>query len=160
VSSYILSHHSANGAFTILSLHRILAAVREGRGEDAARHLEGMKKDDMAKTAEGLLAGSGWLPEPLRTPGRPFASAAPSDPTIDAAAPEATSESSGVESQPTEAGDGEHNDDRADGDDDASFDIRVDTRCLHGIDFGYGASRPIGLMALIASSVYSMTPFQ
>jgi len=98
---------------------RILAAVREARGADAARRLEGMKKDDMARTAEGLLAGSGWLPEPLRTPGRPFASAAPSDPTIDAAAPEATSESSGVESQPTEAGDGEHNDDRADGDDDA-----------------------------------------
>jgi ParB family chromosome partitioning protein len=48
----------------------ILAAVREARGDDAARRLEGMKKGEMAETAEGLLAGAGWLPEPLRTPGR------------------------------------------------------------------------------------------
>jgi ParB family chromosome partitioning protein len=49
---------------------RILAAVREARGDGAARSLEGMKKGEMAETAEGLLAGAGWLPEPLRTPGR------------------------------------------------------------------------------------------
>ena len=49
---------------------RILAAVGEARGDDAARRLEGMKKGEMAETAESLLAGSGWLPEPLRTPGR------------------------------------------------------------------------------------------
>ena len=72
---------------------RILAAVREARGEDAARRLEGMKKDEMAKTAQSLLADTGWLPEPLRTPGRPFASAATSEPTIDRAAPGATLES-------------------------------------------------------------------
>jgi ParB family chromosome partitioning protein len=57
--------------------------VREARGEDAARRLEGLKKDDMAKSAESLLAGSGWLPESLRTPGRPVASAATSEPTAD-----------------------------------------------------------------------------
>jgi ParB family chromosome partitioning protein len=50
---------------------RILASVREAKGDDAARRLEGMRKGEMAETAEGLLAGSGWLPEPLRTPGRP-----------------------------------------------------------------------------------------
>jgi ParB family chromosome partitioning protein len=50
---------------------RILAAVREARGDDATRRLEGMKKGEMAETAEGLLAGAGWLPEPLRKPGRP-----------------------------------------------------------------------------------------
>ena len=49
---------------------RIVAAVREARGEDAARRLEGMTKGEMAEVAEGLLAGTGWLPEPLRTPGR------------------------------------------------------------------------------------------
>ena len=49
---------------------RILGAVREARGEDAARRLESMKKGEMAETAEGVLAKSGWLPEPLRTPGR------------------------------------------------------------------------------------------
>ncbi len=86
---------------------RILAAVREARGEDAARRLEGMKKDDMATTAESLLAGSGWLPEPLRTPGHPVVAAAP-EPTIDGVAPKATRESAAVESRPTEAGDGVH----------------------------------------------------
>ena len=97
---------------------RILAAVREARGEDAARRLEGMKKDDMAKVAEGLLAGSGWLPEPIRTPGRPLASLTVSDPTINYAAAEATGESSAVESRQTGAGDGEHCGDRS-GDDGA-----------------------------------------
>ena len=49
---------------------RILEAVREARGEDQARRMEQLKKGDMAAQAEHLLAGSGWLPEPLRTPGR------------------------------------------------------------------------------------------
>ena len=49
---------------------RIVDAVREARGEQAARLIEPMRKGEMAETAEGLLAGSGWLPEPLRTPGR------------------------------------------------------------------------------------------
>ncbi len=49
---------------------RILEAVREARGEDQARRIEALKKGDMAVRAEQLLAGSGWLPEPLRTPGR------------------------------------------------------------------------------------------
>lgn len=47
----------------------ILAAVREGAGEDAARRIEGMKKDAMAENAEALLAGKGWLPARLRVPG-------------------------------------------------------------------------------------------
>jgi ParB family chromosome partitioning protein len=49
---------------------RILDAVREARGEDQARRIELLKKGDMASQAEHLLAGSGWLPEPLRTPRR------------------------------------------------------------------------------------------
>ncbi|GMA80020.1 hypothetical protein GCM10025880_64370 [Methylorubrum aminovorans] len=48
---------------------RILAAVREAKGEDTARLLDGLKKGDMAREAERLMAGSGWLPELLRTPG-------------------------------------------------------------------------------------------
>ena len=47
---------------------RILDAVREARGEDQARRIEMLKKGDMAAQAEHLLVGSGWLPEPLRTP--------------------------------------------------------------------------------------------
>ena len=49
---------------------RILDAVREARGEDTARLIEHMKKGDMAKEAERLLEGAGWLPEPLRTVNR------------------------------------------------------------------------------------------
>ena len=45
---------------------RILEAVREGAGERAAQLIDHMKKGDMAKEAERLLADSGWLPEPLR----------------------------------------------------------------------------------------------
>jgi ParB family chromosome partitioning protein len=46
---------------------RILQAVREGRGQQAGERLEPLKKGEMAEQAEALLAGSGWLPEPLRT---------------------------------------------------------------------------------------------
>lgn len=45
---------------------RILQAVREGAGEQAAQLIDHLKKGDMAKEAERLLADSGWLPEPLR----------------------------------------------------------------------------------------------
>ena len=49
---------------------RILQAVREAKGEQAAQLIDHLKKGEMAEKAEALLAGSGWLPEPLRTPGR------------------------------------------------------------------------------------------
>ena len=45
---------------------QILAAVREGAGERAAQLIDHLKKGDMAKEAERLLAETGWLPEPLR----------------------------------------------------------------------------------------------
>lgn len=45
---------------------RILEAVREGAGKRAASLIEHLKKGDMAKEAERLLADTGWLPEPLR----------------------------------------------------------------------------------------------
>lgn len=49
---------------------RIVEAVREAKGADQAKRIEQLKKGDMAREAEQMLAGSGWLPEPLRTPGR------------------------------------------------------------------------------------------
>ena len=49
---------------------RILQAVREAKGERAAQLIDHLKKGEMAEKAEALLAGSGWLPESLRTPGR------------------------------------------------------------------------------------------
>jgi ParB family transcriptional regulator, chromosome partitioning protein len=45
---------------------RILEAVREGVGEGAAKLIDHLKKPDMAREAERLLAETGWLPEPLR----------------------------------------------------------------------------------------------
>src|SRR3546814_5049871 len=47
---------------------RILEAVHEAKGEASAQLIDHLKKPDMAKEAERLLAGSGWLPEPLRLP--------------------------------------------------------------------------------------------
>ena len=45
---------------------RIIEAVREGAGDRAADLIAHLKKGDMAKEAERLLADTGWLPEPLR----------------------------------------------------------------------------------------------
>lgn len=49
---------------------RILQAVAEAKGQRDADRIEHLKKAEMAEQAETLLAGTGWLPEPLRTPGR------------------------------------------------------------------------------------------
>ena len=49
---------------------RILQAVAQAKGQSAADRIEHLKKGDMAAEAETLLADTGWLPEPLRTPGR------------------------------------------------------------------------------------------
>jgi ParB family chromosome partitioning protein len=51
---------------------RILDAVREVKGEEAAQRMAHLKKAEMAVAAEALLAGSGWVPEPFRTPGQSF----------------------------------------------------------------------------------------
>ncbi len=45
---------------------RILEAVREAKGDQAAQLIDHLKKAEMAKEAERLLGGTGWLPEPLR----------------------------------------------------------------------------------------------
>jgi len=46
---------------------RILEAVREAKGEASVQLIDHLKKPEMAKEAERLLDGTGWLPEPLRT---------------------------------------------------------------------------------------------
>ena len=51
----------------------ILQAVNEAKGDTAAERIRALKKAEMAKAAEDLLIGTGWLPEPLRTPGQTFA---------------------------------------------------------------------------------------
>ena len=60
---------------------RILEAVREAKGESSAQLINHLKKTEMAKEAERLLDGTGWLPEPLR-----LTEAAPASSESDAAA--------------------------------------------------------------------------
>ncbi|MGE0678894.1 ParB/RepB/Spo0J family partition protein [Pseudolabrys sp.] len=45
---------------------RILEAVREAKSEASVQLIDHLKKSEMAKEAERLLDGTGWLPEPLR----------------------------------------------------------------------------------------------
>ena len=75
---------------------RILEAVREGTGERAAQLIDHLKKGDMAKEAERLLADTGWLPEPLRLvdpdDGRANEPGAETDAADDAALPDFLSE--------------------------------------------------------------------
>ncbi|TIP11310.1 ParB/RepB/Spo0J family partition protein [Mesorhizobium sp.] len=49
---------------------RILQAVAEAKGQRAADRIAHLKKGEMATEATTLLNGTGWLPEPLRTPPR------------------------------------------------------------------------------------------
>ena len=58
---------------------RILLAVAEGCGAEAATRIEGLKKLDMATEAEALLKPTGWLPDPLRGLGRPATPQPPAD---------------------------------------------------------------------------------
>src|SRR5258708_7339444 len=45
---------------------RILEAAPEAKREPSAQLIDHLKKGDMAREAERLLEGTGWLPEPLR----------------------------------------------------------------------------------------------
>ncbi len=60
---------------------RILQAVAEAKGQRDADRIEHLKKVEMAEQAEALLAETGWLPEPLRTPGRDVPEAVEPDAT-------------------------------------------------------------------------------
>jgi ParB family chromosome partitioning protein len=55
-----------------VSKQRIVDAVTEAKGEAAADCIRHLKKTEMAQAAEELLADTGWVPEPLRTPGQAF----------------------------------------------------------------------------------------
>lgn len=59
---------TADSYLTRVTKARILEAVREAKGDEAADRIAGFKKPAMVEAAENLLEGAGWLPEPLRTP--------------------------------------------------------------------------------------------
>jgi len=73
---------------------RILQAVAEAKGQRTADRIEHLKKGEMAAEAATLLADSGWLPEPLRTPGRDQNEARDNAASGEAGAPEAAVEES------------------------------------------------------------------
>ncbi|OJU35765.1 MAG: DNA-binding protein [Alphaproteobacteria bacterium 65-37] len=58
---------------------RILEAVREAKGDQAAQLIDHLKKAEMAKEAERLLDGAGWLPEPLRLTDSEYLSDTPAE---------------------------------------------------------------------------------
>jgi ParB family chromosome partitioning protein len=58
---------TAASYFGRVSKERIVEAMREGVSVEAAANIAGMKKLAMAEAAERRLAGTGWLPELLRT---------------------------------------------------------------------------------------------
>jgi ParB family chromosome partitioning protein len=74
---------------------RILQAVCEAKGEQAAQLISHLKKGEMAERAQELVAGSSWLPEPLRIPGRAIAAPSrtpetPADSPIESTGEEST----------------------------------------------------------------------
>ncbi|MDD4616021.1 MAG: ParB/RepB/Spo0J family partition protein [Alphaproteobacteria bacterium] len=60
---------TASNYLSRVSKVRILEAVTEAKGAAAAEWIENLRKADMANQAERLLEDTGWLPEPLRSPG-------------------------------------------------------------------------------------------
>lgn len=59
---------TADNFFGRVTKTQILEAVTEGKGADRAGQIDHLKKPDMAREAEQMMADAGWLPEPLRTP--------------------------------------------------------------------------------------------
>ena len=62
---------------------RILQAVGEAKGQRAADRIAHLKKGEMATEAETLLVDTGWLPDPLRSPGQTAEIAVESDPAVE-----------------------------------------------------------------------------
>jgi ParB family chromosome partitioning protein len=84
---------TAASYFGRVSKARVLDAVSEAVDAEQAGRLAGMKKADMAEAAEGLVAGTGWLPPLLRT--------APANPQGEAKAPDDPDQAEGEVGPPT-----------------------------------------------------------
>ena len=59
---------TADNYLSRITKAQILEAVREAKGESTVQLIAHLKKGDMAREAQRLLEGTGWLPEALRTP--------------------------------------------------------------------------------------------
>ncbi len=58
---------TASSYFSRVAKARMLEAVTEAVGKPEAERIAGFKKADMAESSELLVAGTGWLPQVLRT---------------------------------------------------------------------------------------------
>lgn len=56
---------TAENYFNRVSRAHILGAIDEAKGEHAPA-LDKLKKSELTVRAESLVAGTGWLPEPMR----------------------------------------------------------------------------------------------
>ncbi len=108
---------------------RIVEAVRDARGDAAADRLTGMKKPDMVAAAEVQLAGTGWLPEPLRTLGRSFVRAKGEAIVAETGLIEPVGTTADAQIDETTAGDGE----QAIAEDDAIVDYDDIAQAPHAI---------------------------
>tara|TARA_R110002049_G_scaffold247690_6_gene422216 strand:- start:8445 stop:10493 length:2049 start_codon:yes stop_codon:yes gene_type:complete len=79
---------------------QILVAVREAKGDKDADRIAGFKKPDMVEAAEELLAGTDWLPQPLRTPPLVEAPEEPEFEIVDDGDIEPRAENDDVEEEP------------------------------------------------------------
>ena len=82
---------------------RILDAVTQARGEEAAQNIVSLKKDAMATRAESLVGETDWLPEPLRTPVSASEADKPTDEEADQAETADSTESATDEESASEA---------------------------------------------------------
>lgn len=57
---------TAESYFTRVSRSDILSALKEGKNLPAKRSWEKLKKSEIAALAAREIAGTGWLPQPLR----------------------------------------------------------------------------------------------
>ena len=57
---------TAQNYFTRVGKPQILAAIEEAKGQPPAPAWEKLKKAELANEAERQIAGTGWLPKPLR----------------------------------------------------------------------------------------------
>jgi ParB family chromosome partitioning protein len=86
---------TASGYFGHITRAQILKAVEEAAGQEAAARIASLKKAEMARTAEDLVRGTGWLPWPLRAQGAGSEDTPDGTPASDDAGP--SSETGSVE---------------------------------------------------------------
>jgi ParB family transcriptional regulator, chromosome partitioning protein len=101
---------TAEGYLGRVTKGRIVEAVRQARGDAAAERIASLKKAEMASAAEELLTGTGWVPEPLRTPCQVFTTVADTASETEPNGEAQSAENGGEPAVDADAADGETSD--------------------------------------------------